>query len=222
MAKVRMERRAEIGLERRQRTRQKLLDAAAQVLARQGEDATTIDDFINGAGVARGTFYNHFQTRDEILAALWEHVGKSPFRAIQDAHARVSDPAEQLTVTARHILNRARKDFAWGWLMVYLSGRSETLTGDLKVYPMAEITAGHEAGRFTCADVNIARDLVVGAIRTGLYAVLQDEQPEDYAETMCTMILLALGLKAKDAKEVANRPLPALVTKLPVKSARTK
>ncbi len=49
-------RRQEIGLERRERTRQKLLMAAARVVAELGEKKSTIDDFIQAAGVARGKF----------------------------------------------------------------------------------------------------------------------------------------------------------------------
>jgi AcrR family transcriptional regulator len=58
-------RRAEIGRERRARMRGRLLEAAARVMADQGSDSATIDTFIRAAGVARGTFYNHFKTREE-------------------------------------------------------------------------------------------------------------------------------------------------------------
>ncbi|MFD2272333.1 TetR/AcrR family transcriptional regulator [Undibacterium arcticum] len=39
-------------------------------LRKKGPDLPVIDDFIAAAGVARGTFYNYFNTTSELLAAV--------------------------------------------------------------------------------------------------------------------------------------------------------
>jgi AcrR family transcriptional regulator len=78
-------RRREIGAERRERTRQKLVMAAARVVAEPGENKANIDDFIKAAGVARGTFYNYYSTRELLLADLWARVGRNPLLEIQHA-----------------------------------------------------------------------------------------------------------------------------------------
>ncbi len=67
-------RRAEIGRERRARMRDRLIQAAASVMANHGSDNATIDTFIRAAGVARGTFYNHFKTREALLDAVWTSI----------------------------------------------------------------------------------------------------------------------------------------------------
>ena len=85
MARQATTRRAEIGRERRARMRNRLIEAAARVMADQGSDNATIDTFIRAAGVARGTFYNHFKTREELLDALWTSIGHDPFLEIQNA-----------------------------------------------------------------------------------------------------------------------------------------
>ena len=54
--------RTRVGRQRRARTQARILEAAFEVFARKGPDAPVIDDFIQAAGVARGTFYNHFRT----------------------------------------------------------------------------------------------------------------------------------------------------------------
>ena len=88
-----LERRAEIGRERRERTRGKLIAAAARVIAARGEDNARIDDFITEAGVARGTFYNYFLTREELIEAVWTYVGKTPFEHILQLSETLDDPA---------------------------------------------------------------------------------------------------------------------------------
>ncbi|HEX7775392.1 MAG TPA: helix-turn-helix domain-containing protein, partial [Parvibaculum sp.] len=55
---------------RRERTRLILVEAATQLFARQGVDATTIDEIVDLAGVAKGTFYNYFTDRQDIASSV--------------------------------------------------------------------------------------------------------------------------------------------------------
>ncbi|GAA3663588.1 helix-turn-helix domain-containing protein [Nonomuraea antimicrobica] len=48
----------------------RILDAVAELVLGQGYDRTTIDDVARRAGVAKGTIYLHWKTRDDLLAAL--------------------------------------------------------------------------------------------------------------------------------------------------------
>lgn len=55
---------------RRQERAQRILDAAATLILRWGYNKTTIDDVARQAGVAKGTIYLHWQTREELFHAL--------------------------------------------------------------------------------------------------------------------------------------------------------
>lgn len=208
-------RRKEIGLERRERTRQRLLEAAARVVAHLGEDEATIDHFISEAEVARGTFYNYFPTRDDLITALWSYVGQDPFRAIQKISAAAADPAERLVMEARLVLARAAQDATWGWLLWYMSRSAESLNEDLRAYPLPDLLAGRASGRFRFGDPEAARDLVVGTIRAAMRTVLTNTPRPDYAEHLSTMLLMALGISATEAARVAARPLPEPEGKAP-------
>ncbi len=48
--------RTRVGKERSARTERRILEAALEVFADRGPDAPAIDDFVQAAGVARGTF----------------------------------------------------------------------------------------------------------------------------------------------------------------------
>jgi AcrR family transcriptional regulator len=48
----------------------RILDAATELILRWGYDKTTIDDVAKHAGVAKGTIYLHWRTRDDLFAAL--------------------------------------------------------------------------------------------------------------------------------------------------------
>ncbi len=48
----------------------RILDAAGELIVRWGYGKTTIDDVARQAGVAKGTIYLHWRTRDDLFAAL--------------------------------------------------------------------------------------------------------------------------------------------------------
>ena len=47
-----------------------ILDAAEELFAAKGYDATSTGDILERVGIARGTLYYHFQSKEEILDAL--------------------------------------------------------------------------------------------------------------------------------------------------------
>ncbi len=52
------------------RTRAGLLDGAFRAFAEQGVRRSTMQSIATAAGVAKGTLYNHFRTKDDVTAAL--------------------------------------------------------------------------------------------------------------------------------------------------------
>jgi AcrR family transcriptional regulator len=202
--------RAEIGLGRRARMRNRLIEAAARVIASNGTENATIDTFIRAAGVARGTFYNHFKTREALLAALWDRLGHDPFLEIQTACSGIADPVERFAAVTRLVLARAAADPTWGWLIVALSADEATLTDDLRGYPRPDLRAGASAGRLRYESEASATDLVVGTMRAGLRALLQEGRDPHYAQALCRMMLLALGVNRIEANRISALPLPTV------------
>ncbi|MFD0271464.1 TetR/AcrR family transcriptional regulator [Streptomyces sp. NPDC127106] len=58
---------------RRQATRQKLYEAAVTLIAEQGFSATTVDEIAERAGVAKGTVYYNFASKNELFEELLRH-----------------------------------------------------------------------------------------------------------------------------------------------------
>ncbi|HSB61618.1 MAG TPA: helix-turn-helix domain-containing protein, partial [Vicinamibacteria bacterium] len=51
--------------------RQQIIDAAVRVFARTGYYSSRVSDVAREAGIASGTIYLYFDTKDEILVALF-------------------------------------------------------------------------------------------------------------------------------------------------------
>ncbi len=58
--------------ERRASTRNALLRAGRQLFGTRGFAATTVDDLGTAAGVAKGGFYHHFQSKEDLFTAVLE------------------------------------------------------------------------------------------------------------------------------------------------------
>jgi len=57
---------------KRERTRRAILAAARHLAAEHGPDRLTVAEIAEAADIGVGTFYYHFQTRDDVLAALMD------------------------------------------------------------------------------------------------------------------------------------------------------
>lgn len=68
---------------RREATRQKLLDAAAQVFAEVGLDAASVEAVCERAGFTRGAFYSNFESKDELFLELSGRVALGRVAAVR-------------------------------------------------------------------------------------------------------------------------------------------
>lgn len=63
-------------------TREVILEAARTLLAKDGPDAVSLSEVAQLAGVNRGTAYQHFATRENLVQATVESVSDKLFRAV--------------------------------------------------------------------------------------------------------------------------------------------
>src|SRR5712691_10077210 len=59
-----------ITAEAKSATRQRIIEAAAKLFGKAGWDSTTTRDIAAEAGIATGTLFNYFDTKESIAAAL--------------------------------------------------------------------------------------------------------------------------------------------------------
>ncbi|SCE64448.1 transcriptional regulator, TetR family [Micromonospora mirobrigensis] len=102
---------------RREDTRQRLFEAAVQLIAEQGFSATTVDDIAARAGVAKGTVYYNFQSKTVLFEELLRHgIGllTAEFRAAVDG----LPPREALAALVRAELEYIRRYRAFAQLLL--------------------------------------------------------------------------------------------------------
>ena len=98
------------GARRRERTRASLLEGARRVIAAKGFDAATITEITEAADVGFGSFYNHFESKDELLRVLVTEAVDAHGRAIDGLMADESDPARLVAAGVMHTVAMAEHD----------------------------------------------------------------------------------------------------------------
>jgi AcrR family transcriptional regulator len=71
-----------------QERREDLMNAAQRLFLEQGIEPTTIEQITSAADVAKGTFYLHFSSKDDVRAALGERFAHQHLAKIKAAIAQ--------------------------------------------------------------------------------------------------------------------------------------
>lgn len=90
--------------------RDAILRAATEVFARRGYFQSQVADIARAAGVAAGTVYLYFRSKDDLLVSIFERTMQETLAEGAAAIAGVTDPRERLRRTARLHLERLGRD----------------------------------------------------------------------------------------------------------------
>jgi len=89
------------------RTRRRLKEAALDIFSEKSVDATTVEEITEKADVGKGTLYQHFEDKEEIVVTLVEEAVEHLIDRIR-AYDR---PPDTLELMLEHLLN-AHYDFS--------------------------------------------------------------------------------------------------------------
>ena len=202
--------RTRLGQQRRARTQKRILEAALSVFAERGGEAPVIADFIEAAGVARGTFYNYYDSVDALLAATTAWLEEDLMLSIERELEGLADPADRLTLGVRLWLRKAQSDPVWCAFVA-----KAVTHGDLVEKTLArDLRNGLRTGVFEFDSVPAARDLVVGTLHEAMRRMSGGRVPATFTDDVARLVFRGLGLSRRRVEAVLRRPVPAFRRKI--------
>ncbi len=191
---------------RKQRTRAALITAAQGFIA-DGTLHVPIQDICQAADVGVGSFYNHFQSRDQLFDAAIDDALDAHGGVLDALTASIDDPAAAFALSFRLTGRMFRRPES----RIVLNHGLELITAERGLAPRArrDIAAAAAAGRFQVADPKLAMAVAAGAL-LGLGQLVQAEPDRDAAQTadQVTQDLLRMfGLSTDEARELCSQPL---------------
>lgn len=87
-----------------------ILSVARRMFAQQGFRETNLNDVAREVGIARGTIYLHFPTKEELLRAIVDHGEDHLLQSMKRAIEDMAEPVEQLRAVLVEYL-KIHKDY---------------------------------------------------------------------------------------------------------------
>ncbi len=98
--------------QRTEATRRALLEAARRIFARDGFEASRIEDIANATGHTRGAFYAHFSSKEDLFFALFEQEAGDRLRDLRSVLERCADAEGRLQALRKFYVGRV-SDRQW-------------------------------------------------------------------------------------------------------------
>lgn len=202
----------EAGSRRRAQMRSVLVEAAMQLFARQGVDATTIDEIVVLAGVAKGTFYNYFTDRADIARAVAAAIRHEFNAAVAELNEGIDDPAVRVSRGVRLFMAIVARDPVKASMLarIYDSGAAVEAQGNEHL--LGDIRDGVAKGRFIIPGEAAAVHLVVGLGTTAMRHLLDAGagaeilKGDGYARDIATVLLRGLGVAEAQIAGILSHP----------------
>jgi AcrR family transcriptional regulator len=172
--------------------RTKLLDAAMRVYVRRGGPRPVIDDVIREASVSRATFYNHFNSLDEVMAAIGEELSNQMTTDILPLYSVVAEPWQRISVGFRLFLLRALLDQTWAAYVTRVDAWPHNAL--VARYMALDLQNGKTSGQFHYEQIDAASDFLRGASARCIQAITEGvDDPNRYMDASVRMSLVGLG-----------------------------
>jgi AcrR family transcriptional regulator len=197
------------------RTRE-ILAAARTLLEQRGPEAMTMEEIAAAAGVAKGTVYLYFQSKDDLILALITRVGENIIRDVEASLEGPGTPPEKLirmVSVLLEYLNRERLLFPM-YARELSRGEQESSEGfrlryqELEEQFVALVTRlfaeGIATGHFIPANPRLLTFLMRGLVRATGYYQKAEGQAEAAQEALPVILTLISSGLIRDQQSLAE------------------
>ncbi|GAO77451.1 TetR/AcrR family transcriptional regulator [Sphingopyxis sp. C-1] len=189
------------------RTRASLLASGRKLFADRPFDAVAVDDIVQEAGVAKGTFYNHFDDKDALLGAIVADIRLGIEGRVTMVNLGVDDPPARIARAICVYAAMAADDPVQAHIMLRNDPRGsarESLNDGLR----DDLAAGLHSGRLAIPTIEAGLLFVIGIVHSLLLATARGgERGRSIltAQQLCSMMLRSFGIDHRDAELIASQ-----------------
>lgn len=178
-------------------------------------DGATIDQIVEEAGVAKGSFYKHFPDREALRRHAHDAVRAELFKIINVVNAGIEDPSAY---------------FVRGLLAVFRFGLENRLTARVLLHMPADVVnparldnapivdmfrKGVNQGLFKLPNPDTGLVLLMGLTDSGLARLLElqneYQQLREVMHGICMSLLRGLGLDGRRAERVVKEAMQVVI-----------
>lgn len=197
---------------KRRATRARLLEAAYTVMVEKGVDAATIREITDLADVGFGTFYNYFETKEDLASGVLDCMinGVAQRNKIMTGDIQAERPDLAMALSTRMLIRSAHQDPTWGWWARKPDILADRLRAGLHPFVHSHIHRAIEMGLIHIAKENVdpVLTMVIWLVVGGMRDMVMGHQPPEADSLITEGFMRVMGLPRRTAFELANAPLP--------------
>jgi AcrR family transcriptional regulator len=191
---------------RREVRRQELVEAAVAVFSAKGVAAASVDDIVRSAGVAKGTFYLYFATKDDAVNAVASAMVEGVAERVQAAATDTTrSPVARLLAFGAGISEVGDESYERELIEVFHRPENRVLhdrIGDQALVRLAPVVAaiiadGIGAGQFRRQDPDHAAAYVMACFGSLHEVVTAVEAVPDAIDELNQFVLRGLGYEGE-------------------------
>ena len=206
---------AKRGGERRGAVRAALLTAGHHLLAQRPIDALAIDEITQAAGVAKGSFYTHFQDKSSFASTILRDIRGEIEARVDVANKAVDDPARRVCRALAVYVNYMLASPQRGSVLRRISMGLASTENPLNRGVLADIAAGLRTGRFVVPSVTAGALFVIGACEVAMQAAVDGNSDADtvaLAQQLAALLLRGLGVEFREAESLSAAAVHDLIS----------
>jgi AcrR family transcriptional regulator len=194
---------------RRELTRARLLAATRELVGEKGVTGLRVSEITQRAGVALGSFYNHFASKDELAAVVIEDALRALTESLTARLTRDHSPVEIVASAIRRFVALADDDPEFARLIVQIDTAEALMAASVFPEGRRALSVGVASGHFMIDDIENTLITVLGGACALMRAILDGRLGPHAELQFAEHTLRSLGVPRATAARAVNRDLAA-------------
>ena len=178
-------------------------------MAEKGHDSISIQEITKRASVSTGTYYNYFDTKQDVFVAVADEMRDLIAGNLETARESIKDPAMRVAVALKYYFDQALDNQEWREFTSFTGLTWLTLEQTVNAR-IEDIERGVSGGRFKVDDVSFTESLIRGMVRHVTSAIDKGQVERNATDYAIRSILQMLGLPEIVAKALTMTALPPI------------
>jgi AcrR family transcriptional regulator len=194
-------------LGKRERTRSALIDSAIQVIADKGFETASIKEITQAAGLANGTFYNHFTDREALAREAAAVVALEIAQEIAEEVNDVDDGLDKVVISTDKVVDRAISAPTWGRVMIGAWHYLEDFPHDVSQIMRSDLKLAKRQGLISLTINQLLEHQLTALAVLSISQQIKNGRSKAVRLDTAAAILRLLGIPADEAKQRATKAL---------------
>ncbi len=186
-------------------TRERILDAAVDVLAQRGYSAAGVQEIVDRSGTSKGSFYFHFHSKEKMVMALVDRMSEKLVKKVEDSIRHQPTPVHRVAAGIEVLMATfARQRKVAQVLLLNIMGHGKAI--DKKFLPLRdrfseliqqELDAAVAQGQIVPQDTALISRMWVGSLQEVIMRWLLTSQPNhltDATPLLRSALLRSIGV----------------------------